>query len=253
LPWRSRRTREGQCRSGRSVGAVPAWRASATRAPLAEGRPKPSTPRRSPSAARAWPELVDRRLEVEEEKAGATDPQRPRNDVNDPKCHRPDVHRSTSAPTSQRVHGTDRSPSASESRAQEWLDPSRASPAAEPSKTRRAAATSARMPAAALLRRRVLSLLEGHPIRTAPSCFSTSHPRARAGPRAIARWRKAATRTSHCSQRAHTDPLVRVGPDKGPNRRAAGAKEPDPSVDRADEAGFGTAYRNRGEPPVESD
>ena len=43
------------------------------------------------------------------------------------------------------------------------------------------------------------------------------------------------------------------GPDKGPNRRAEGAKEPDPSVDRADEAGFGTAYRNRGEPLVESD
>ena len=35
------------------------------------------------------------------------------------------------------------------------------------------------------------------------------------------------------------------GPDKGPNRRAAGAKEPDPSVDRAENDEFGTAYRIR--------
>jgi len=37
------------------------------------------------------------------------------------------------------------------------------------------------------------------------------------------------------------------------NRRTAGAKEPDPSVDRAQNGEFGTAYRNRGHPPVESD
>ncbi|MCA1588331.1 MAG: hypothetical protein LC744_06690, partial [Chloroflexi bacterium] len=33
------------------------------------------------------------------------------------------------------------------------------------------------------------------------------------------------------------------GPDKGPNRRPAGAKVPDPSVDRAQSGEFGTAYR----------
>jgi hypothetical protein len=43
------------------------------------------------------------------------------------------------------------------------------------------------------------------------------------------------------------------GPDKGPNRRAAGAQQPDPSVDRGQNGEFGTAYRNRGERPVESD
>ena len=35
------------------------------------------------------------------------------------------------------------------------------------------------------------------------------------------------------------------GPDKGPNRPDAGAKEPDPSVDRALNDEFGTAYRIR--------
>jgi hypothetical protein len=32
-------------------------------------------------------------------------------------------------------------------------------------------------------------------------------------------------------------------PDKGPNRRAAGTEEPDPSVDRAQSGESGTAYR----------
>lgn len=43
------------------------------------------------------------------------------------------------------------------------------------------------------------------------------------------------------------------GPDKGPNRRAAASKRPDLNSDRAEDDEFGTAYRNRGEPPVESD
>jgi len=38
------------------------------------------------------------------------------------------------------------------------------------------------------------------------------------------------------------------GPDKGPNRRAEGAKESDPSVDRAENGEFGTAYRIPSEP-----
>jgi len=42
------------------------------------------------------------------------------------------------------------------------------------------------------------------------------------------------------------------GPDKGPNRSRRPTKKPDPSVDRADEGEFGTAYRNRGEPPAGS-
>jgi hypothetical protein len=49
------------------------------------------------------------------------------------------------------------------------------------------------------------------------------------------------------------EPGPHKGPDKGPNRGAAGTKRPDPSVDRAENDEMGTAYRNRGEPPVESD
>ena len=41
------------------------------------------------------------------------------------------------------------------------------------------------------------------------------------------------------------------GPDKGPSRLRRPTTRPDPNVDRADQVG--TAYRNRGEPPVESE
>ena len=43
------------------------------------------------------------------------------------------------------------------------------------------------------------------------------------------------------------------GADKGAGGGLRATKGPDLSSDRADEGEFGTAYRNRGEPPVESD
>jgi hypothetical protein len=45
-----------------------------------------------------------------------------------------------------------------------------------------------------------------------------------------------------------TAPARHKGPDKGPDEGTAGATRPDPSVDRANEGEFGTAYRIPTEP-----
>ena len=53
------------------------------------------------------------------------------------------------------------------------------------------------------------------------------------------------------------DHAPRTAGDKGSNKGSPTAAEandwPDPSVDRAENGEIGTAYRNRGKPPVGSD